>query len=79
MESKEKEHEDKNKSRKWFVCKWSMLMCSFLVIGSVVMGLIEKEIPGWFGTLAVTFAAVSGGYIGANTYQKTHQREQGAE
>ena len=73
MNIEKKTAEEKFKSRKWLVCLWSMLMCSFIIIGSVVMGLIEKEIPSWFGTLAVTFAAVSGGYIGANTYQKTHQ------
>jgi len=53
-------------SRRWWVCLWSMLMCTIILTWLM----FSNESPGWAGIAIGLFQAIMIAYIGADSYTK---------
>lgn len=58
------------RGRKFVALLISSALLIFIILCIVVLALLDKEVPGALGVVAISLASVYPGYLGVNVYQK---------
>jgi len=60
---------EKNKSRKWTLTKWAMVLITILIIMAFILSMFDKNVM-WIAGIASVLALVPTAYMGANALSK---------